>query len=64
MAYPKAVTPQALVEPRGHPTNIRTSVNPPAVESWDYFPSESQVRGRMHIFNTISTPWWAVAPSP
>ena len=65
MAYPSPVTEQPLVTPVGHPMNIRTSVNPPAVESWDYFAAQSQVRGaRMHIFNTIATPWWASTDPP
>lgn len=65
MAYPNPVQEQLLIEPRGHPTNIRTELNTPAVEGWDYFPAQSQVRGaRMHIFNAISTPWWTTAPPP
>lgn len=61
MAYPLPVTEQPLVEPRGRPTNIKTVIDPPAVEAWDYFPTQSRVTGaRMNIFNAISTPWWAI----
>lgn len=65
MAYPLPVTPQALIEPRGHPTNIRTVLTNPAVEAWDYFPSQSRVQGaRLFLFNTIATPWWTEDEPP
>lgn len=65
MAYPLPVEEQALIEPRGHPTNIRTVISPPAVQAWDYFPSQSRVQGaRLFLFNTIATPWWATEEEP
>lgn len=61
MAYPLPVQEQEIIEPRGNPTNIRTVIQPPAVEVWDYYPTQSRAQGaRLFIFNTIATPWWAV----
>ena len=34
MAYPLPVEEQPLLEPRGHPTNIRTVLTDAAVEGW------------------------------
>lgn len=65
MAYPLPVEEQPIIEPRGHPTNIRTVISPPAVDAWDYFPSQSRAQGsRLFIFNTIATPWWATEEEP
>lgn len=65
MAYPNPVQEQLIIEPRGHPTNIRTVLTDAAVEGWDYYPAQSRVQGaRLFIFNTIATPWWTEDPEP
>lgn len=65
MALPLPFAEDDLIEPTGHPTNIRTVLTDAAVEGWDYFPTQSRVQGaRLFLFNTIATPWWTEDPEP